>query len=222
MTRFWMGPTRRYRISTPWPRSRYSISAKVISHGRFVTFQMAEVAVPKQIFREILSLIVRLRAPPAPACPADRGHMRQTATAEVCLDEGKATNSGTARRATDDLALNRGSCDRISLRRASMRRKITLNNPGFWGMSAENRAGPQGITRHICGLPALTHTSLAHLQTDTTELTTWMDGAASLRRSGNQAGRGVVDGLCWIESVKVSLQTPVGVSRRPIFSTVVR
>jgi hypothetical protein len=43
------------------------IGAKVISHGRYVTFQMAEVAVPKQVFREILSLIVRLRAPPAPA-----------------------------------------------------------------------------------------------------------------------------------------------------------
>jgi hypothetical protein len=43
------------------------IGAKVISHGRYVTFQMAEVAVPKQMFREILSLIVRLRAPPAPA-----------------------------------------------------------------------------------------------------------------------------------------------------------
>jgi hypothetical protein len=36
-------------------------------HGRYVTFQMTEVAVPKQMFREILSLIVRLRAPPAPA-----------------------------------------------------------------------------------------------------------------------------------------------------------
>jgi len=34
-----------------------------------------------------------------------------------------------------DLASNRGSCDRISLQRASMRRKITLNNPGIWGMS---------------------------------------------------------------------------------------
>jgi hypothetical protein len=44
------------------------IGAKVISHGRYVTFQMAEVAVPKQMFREILSLIVRLRAPPARAC----------------------------------------------------------------------------------------------------------------------------------------------------------
>ena len=40
---------------------------QVISHGRYVTFQMAEVAVPRQMFQEILSLITPLRAPPAPA-----------------------------------------------------------------------------------------------------------------------------------------------------------
>src|SRR6187551_1131042 len=43
------------------------IGAKVVSHGRYVTFQMAEVAVPRQMFQEILSLITRLRVPPAPA-----------------------------------------------------------------------------------------------------------------------------------------------------------
>jgi len=43
------------------------IGAKVVSHGRYVTFQMAEVAVPRQMFAEILSLIARQRAPPAPA-----------------------------------------------------------------------------------------------------------------------------------------------------------
>ena len=43
------------------------IGAKVVSHGRYVTFQMAEVAVPRQMFAAILSLIARLRAPPAPA-----------------------------------------------------------------------------------------------------------------------------------------------------------
>jgi hypothetical protein len=31
-----------------------------------VTFQMAEVAVPRQMFTEVLSLIARLRAAPAP------------------------------------------------------------------------------------------------------------------------------------------------------------
>ena len=43
------------------------IGAKVVSHGRYVTFQMAEVAVPRQMFADILALIARLRAPPAPA-----------------------------------------------------------------------------------------------------------------------------------------------------------
>jgi hypothetical protein len=43
------------------------IGAKVVSHGRYVTFQMAEVAVPRQMFIDILSLIAGLRAPPAPA-----------------------------------------------------------------------------------------------------------------------------------------------------------
>ena len=43
------------------------IGAKVVSHGRYATFQMAEVAVPRQMFTEIVSLIARLQAPPAPA-----------------------------------------------------------------------------------------------------------------------------------------------------------
>ena len=43
------------------------IGAKVVSHGRCISFQMAEVAVSRQMFQEILSLIARLRAPPVPA-----------------------------------------------------------------------------------------------------------------------------------------------------------
>jgi hypothetical protein len=43
------------------------IGAKVVSHGRYVTFQMAEAAVSRLMFRDILILIARLRAPPAPA-----------------------------------------------------------------------------------------------------------------------------------------------------------
>jgi Transposase DDE domain group 1 len=41
------------------------IGAKVVSYGRYVTFQMAEVAAPRQMFANILSLIARLRPPPA-------------------------------------------------------------------------------------------------------------------------------------------------------------
>jgi hypothetical protein len=45
------------------------IGAKVVSHGRYVAFQMAEVAVPRKLFAEILRLIAELRprAPPIPA-----------------------------------------------------------------------------------------------------------------------------------------------------------
>ncbi len=43
------------------------IGAKVVSHGRYVTFQLAEVAAPKELFRKILSVIDDLRRRPAPA-----------------------------------------------------------------------------------------------------------------------------------------------------------
>ena len=40
------------------------IGAKVVRHARYVTFQMAEVAVPHQLFRAILDRIRRLRLLP--------------------------------------------------------------------------------------------------------------------------------------------------------------
>jgi len=43
------------------------IGAKVVSHGRYINLQTAEVALPRQMFQEIPSLIAQLRAPPAPA-----------------------------------------------------------------------------------------------------------------------------------------------------------
>ena len=43
------------------------IGAKVVRHGRYVTFQLAEVAVPRELFRKILSLIDDLRRRPIPA-----------------------------------------------------------------------------------------------------------------------------------------------------------
>ena len=43
------------------------IGAKVVRHGRYVTFQMAEAAVSRQMFAGILSLSPVYGAPPAPA-----------------------------------------------------------------------------------------------------------------------------------------------------------
>jgi hypothetical protein len=48
------------------PEKLIKIGAKVVSHGRYVTFLVAEIGVPRQMFREILSLIARIRAAPAP------------------------------------------------------------------------------------------------------------------------------------------------------------
>ena len=43
------------------------IGAKIVRHGRYFTFQLVEVAVPRELFRKILSLIDDLRPRPAPA-----------------------------------------------------------------------------------------------------------------------------------------------------------
>ncbi len=42
------------------------IGAKMVRHGRYVTFQLAEVAIPRRLFAEILRLIDGLRPKPAP------------------------------------------------------------------------------------------------------------------------------------------------------------
>ncbi len=43
------------------------IGAKVVRHSRYVTCQLTEVTVPKELFRKILSLIDNPRRRPAPA-----------------------------------------------------------------------------------------------------------------------------------------------------------
>ena len=42
------------------------IGAKVVRHGRYITFQMVEVAIPRTLFVEILHLIDGLRPTPLP------------------------------------------------------------------------------------------------------------------------------------------------------------
>jgi hypothetical protein len=45
------------------------IGAKVVSHGRYVTFQMAEVAIPRSLFAAIMQRIAALRSPPMALAP---------------------------------------------------------------------------------------------------------------------------------------------------------
>ncbi len=43
------------------------IGAKVVRHGRYITFQLAEIATHRDLFAEILRLIDRLRPAPLPS-----------------------------------------------------------------------------------------------------------------------------------------------------------
>ena len=64
-------------LATPEPIKEWSLTslreklikvgAKLVSHGRYVAFQMAEVAIPRMLFAEILWLIAELRPQPPPA-----------------------------------------------------------------------------------------------------------------------------------------------------------
>ena len=44
------------------------IGAKIVRHGRSITFQMAEVMVPRGLFQRILTAIAALRPLPAALC----------------------------------------------------------------------------------------------------------------------------------------------------------
>ena len=43
------------------------VGARIVRHGRYIVFQLAEVAVPRALFAAILRRIDRLRGPPVPA-----------------------------------------------------------------------------------------------------------------------------------------------------------
>ena len=45
---------------------KVKIGAKVVRHGRHVTFHMAEVTIPRRLVAEILRMIDGLRPTPAP------------------------------------------------------------------------------------------------------------------------------------------------------------
>ena len=42
------------------------IGAKIVRHGRYIVFQMAEAALPRDLFADILRQIDRLRTAPLP------------------------------------------------------------------------------------------------------------------------------------------------------------
>jgi len=62
----WTSPCEDWSL-TSLKEKLIKIGAKVVSHGRYVAFQMAEVAIPRNLFADILRLIAELRPPPAAA-----------------------------------------------------------------------------------------------------------------------------------------------------------
>ena len=76
------------------------IGAKLVTHARYAIFQMAEVAVPRDLFRRILANIADLRCrAPTPCWPqalspasAATGKLR-TATVKIALFAGRANLS---------------------------------------------------------------------------------------------------------------------------------
>lgn len=73
--------------------------AKVISHGRYVAFQMAEVAIPRQLFADFLRLIAELRPPPdpPPASTAQLSCVPEKTKGEVRLDHSEIEVLGQQR-----------------------------------------------------------------------------------------------------------------------------
>ena len=61
----WTSPCEDWSL-TSLKEKLIKIGAKVVSHGRYVAFQMAEVAIPKNLFADILRMIAELRPPPDP------------------------------------------------------------------------------------------------------------------------------------------------------------
>ena len=92
------------------------IGAKVVNHGHYITFQMAEMAVSRQMLADILSPIARLWALPAPARGANGikcGKHRQRRCALLQLEQPgsapqrchpAALNASCARRAPSPIA----------------------------------------------------------------------------------------------------------------------
>jgi hypothetical protein len=56
-------PIKEWSIAT-FKENLIKIGAKVVSHGRYVAFQMAGVAIPRDLSADILRLIAELRPPP--------------------------------------------------------------------------------------------------------------------------------------------------------------
>jgi hypothetical protein len=108
------------------------IGAIVVSHRRYVTFQMAEVSVSRQMLADILSLISRLREPPAAAMRANASHDERIGMPR-CEQSIAVQRSGAANRPLGPrFAGTRRDCGLpVPLKRCDS----ASQPPGIWRMS---------------------------------------------------------------------------------------
>jgi hypothetical protein len=93
------------------------IGAKIVSRGRYIIFQAAEVAVSRQMFAEILSLITPLRELPAPAWGEERSKCnRRQRTKYASMPANKCVLAPRHSRGTVPAAFYSHRCDLLLLR----------------------------------------------------------------------------------------------------------
>jgi hypothetical protein len=126
----------------PMPRLQ-DFGAKLVSHGRYVAFQMAEVAIPRHLFADILRLIAELR-PPFRAGVRGSAVVCSKTIGEVCLDDEKiaiflcaAERDGSRR---GPCARHRGINDAQICQTGQIERILRSTIPVIWGMSAKGRS----------------------------------------------------------------------------------
>jgi hypothetical protein len=108
------------------------IGAKVVRHGRYLTFQMAEVAVSRQMFAEILSPIARLRGAARASMRSFGVDRRGPTTGEVRLGDSRPARSRGSERSTgwfDHLLRRRGRFGVVENARRDDTALRTTGNP---------------------------------------------------------------------------------------------
>ena len=108
------------------------------SGGRYVTFQMAEVAIARQMFQEILRLIAELRSQPPPALARDvRCHAFQSNRQKECVqmpgEMAKPDPRPSAR-------VTRGACSSQHLASLWQEGRETRTLMPVWDSSGESRS----------------------------------------------------------------------------------
>jgi hypothetical protein len=124
--------TRAERVATSLREKLINIGAKVISHGRCDGRGSGAKA-------DVQGNTVVDRPAAGAAGTGMTGRCGRRRRQRCALMKAKQRVPALRGGQPGDLASNRRSGDRFSLRRASTRRKITLNNPGIWGMSGNRR-----------------------------------------------------------------------------------